>query len=141
MRLAGHTGEVKIQRSVHIRRFSVGSWYWNFLVACYLESKLSVTKVVQVKLMDISIKNMKAPVENYKGIEFVRISSLPEDQKKAFWDSFDRHKIIKIMRNQELLNDCIQYNDYQEWSKEIDKSETITLKQQELRKEFKFVFK
>jgi hypothetical protein len=84
---------------------------------------------------------MKAPVENYKGIEFVRISSLPEDQKKAFWDSFDRHKIIKIMRNQELLNDCIQYHDYQEWSRQVDKSETITLKQPEMHKEFKFVYK
>ncbi len=84
---------------------------------------------------------MKAHIENYKGIEFVRISSLPEDQKQVFWDSFDRHKIIKIMRNQELLNDCIQYNDYQEWFKQVDMSETITLKQGALRKEFKFVFK
>ncbi len=84
---------------------------------------------------------MNAYIENYKGIEFVRISSLPEDQKQVFWDSFDRHKIIKILRNQELLNDCIQYNDYQEWFKQVTTSETITLKQQDLRKEFKFVFK
>jgi hypothetical protein len=84
---------------------------------------------------------MKAFFENYKGIEFVRISSLPEDQKKAFWNSFDRHKIIKIMRNQELLNDCIQYNDYQEWFNRIDNSETITLKPREQRTELKFVFK
>ena len=84
---------------------------------------------------------MNAYIENYKGIEFVRISSLPEDQKQVFWDSFDRHKIIKILRNQELLNDCIQYNDYQEWFKQVTTSETITLKQQDLLKEFKFVFK
>lgn len=84
---------------------------------------------------------MKAFIENYKGIEFVRISALPEDQKKVFWDSFDRHKIIKILRNEELLNDCIQYRDYQDWYKHIGQSETITMKSQDLRKEFKFVFR
>ena len=84
---------------------------------------------------------MKAFIENYKGIEFVRISALPEDQKKVFWNSFDRHKIIKILRNEELLNDCIQYRDYQDWYKHIGQSETITMKSQDLRKEFKFVFR
>lgn len=84
---------------------------------------------------------MKAFIENYKGIEFVRISALPEDQKKVFWNSFDRHKIIKILRNEELLNDCIQYRDYQDWYKHIGQSEMITMKSQDLRKEFKFVFR
>ena len=84
---------------------------------------------------------MKAFIENYKGIEFVRISALPEDQKKVFWNSFDRHKIIKILRNEELLNDCIQYRDYQDWYKHIGQSETITIKSQDLRKELKFVFR
>ena len=84
---------------------------------------------------------MKAFIENYKGIEFVRISALPEDQKKVFWNSFDRHKIIKILRNEELLNDCIQYRDYQDWYKHTGQSETITMKSQDLRKEFKFVFR
>ena len=84
---------------------------------------------------------MKAFIENYKGIEFVRISALPEDQKKVFWNSFDRHKIIKILRNEELLNDCIQYRDYQDWYKHIAQSETITMKSQDLRKELKFVFR
>lgn len=84
---------------------------------------------------------MKAQVENYKGIEFVRISSLPEDQKQAFWDSFDRHKIIKIMRNQELLNDCIQYSDYQAWLNGNEQTETIVMKPRETSRELKFVFK
>jgi len=60
---------------------------------------------------------MEINFENYKGIEFVRISSLPEDQKRMIWNSVDSQKIIKILRDDELLNDCLQYDDYQEWYK------------------------
>ena len=53
--------------------------------------------------------------ENFKGIEFIRISSLPEDQKEKIWQSFQHDKIIKIVKDQALLNDCILYNDYISW--------------------------
>lgn len=58
---------------------------------------------------------MRTNVEIYKGIEFVRISSLTEMQKPIFWQTFDKNKIIKILRNDALLNDCIQHQDYREW--------------------------
>jgi hypothetical protein len=54
-------------------------------------------------------------LEHFKGIEFVRISSLPQDQKEKIWRSFQQDKIIKIVRDQALLNDCILYNDYLSW--------------------------
>jgi hypothetical protein len=54
-------------------------------------------------------------VETYKGIEFVRISQLPEDQKNQITQTIDRHKIIKILRGKELLPDCVQANDYDLW--------------------------
>lgn len=54
-------------------------------------------------------------LENFKGIEFVRISSLPEDQKEKIWQSFQQDKIIKIVKDQALLNDCILYQDYVSW--------------------------
>jgi hypothetical protein len=69
---------------------------------------------------------MRAEVENYKGIEFVRISSLPETQKSVFWQSFDKSKIIKILRTDSLLNDCVQYHDYAEWVSQHFKQETIS---------------
>lgn len=53
--------------------------------------------------------------ENYKGIEFVRISALPEDQKKNIWNSIDRDKVIKILKDDCLLNDCVQFQDYKIW--------------------------
>ena len=58
---------------------------------------------------------MKAPAEIFKGIEFVRISSLPEDQKERIWHSFQHNKIIKIVKDQALMNDCILYQDYLYW--------------------------
>jgi hypothetical protein len=53
--------------------------------------------------------------EVYKGIEFVRISSLGVEQKSKIWQTLERSKIIKILRDNELLNDCIQYSDYISW--------------------------
>ena len=58
---------------------------------------------------------MRVTAENYKGIEFVRISALPEDQKQLIWTSLKRDKIIKILKNDCLLNDCIQVRDYETW--------------------------
>ncbi|HWA32533.1 MAG TPA: hypothetical protein VG737_00310 [Cyclobacteriaceae bacterium] len=54
-------------------------------------------------------------LENFKGIEFVRISSLPAEQKEKIWQSFQHDKIIKIVKDTTLLNDCILYNDYLSW--------------------------
>ena len=61
-------------------------------------------------------------LENFKGIEFVRISSLPEDQKEKIWQSFQQDKIIKIVKDQALLNDCILYQDYLSWLNQHDAS-------------------
>lgn len=56
--------------------------------------------------------------ETYKGIEFVRISNLPEDQKSHIRATIDNSKIIKILRGKELLHDCVQVNDYAMWMKD-----------------------
>ncbi len=58
---------------------------------------------------------MKVEVENYRGIEFVRISSLPEDQRKIFWESSNSLPIIQILREDELLSDCLRKEDYSDW--------------------------
>jgi hypothetical protein len=56
--------------------------------------------------------------EIYKGIEFVRISNLPDDQKNHIRQTIDDSKIIKILRGKELLHDCVQVNDYAMWMKD-----------------------
>lgn len=58
---------------------------------------------------------MALHIESYRGIEFVRISSLSKDEQKQVWDSFERGKIIKIVTSESLMNDCILINDFADW--------------------------
>lgn len=65
--------------------------------------------------------------ETYKGIEFVRISNLPEDQRSQIRATIGDSKIIKILKEKELLHDCVQVNDYALWMKEnFNKRITLT---------------
>lgn len=54
-------------------------------------------------------------IENFRGIEFVRISSMPKDEQEKIWSSFEHEKIIKIVKDQSLMNDCILYPDFEAW--------------------------
>jgi hypothetical protein len=54
-------------------------------------------------------------VEQFRGIQFVRISSMSKDQQEQVWNSFDREKIIKIVKDESLLNDCILFTDFTTW--------------------------
>jgi hypothetical protein len=58
---------------------------------------------------------MGLTVEQFRGIQFVRISSMSKDQQEQVWNSFDRDKIIKIVKEQSLLNDCILFSDFTAW--------------------------
>jgi hypothetical protein len=66
---------------------------------------------------------MKVACEQYKGITYIRIAALPKKQKQQFWVSFDQEKIIKILKDDTLLNDCILFSDYTEWLKSVFKEE------------------
>ena len=58
---------------------------------------------------------MLAKPELYKGISFVRISSLPGDQKVKIRENYNRESIIKILKDDSLINDCLVYNEYVNW--------------------------
>jgi hypothetical protein len=51
----------------------------------------------------------------YKGIEFVRLSSLTRQEQDIFNKNFNRHALIKILVGEEVISDCIQYKDYALW--------------------------
>lgn len=53
--------------------------------------------------------------ENFKGIEFIQISKLPEEQRKLIVLALPSDNIIKILKENELLTDCVQYKHYEEW--------------------------
>jgi hypothetical protein len=58
---------------------------------------------------------MKAKSEVYKGIEFIRISNLPVEQKEKITSTITKENIIKILKDESILGDCIQYEHYLEW--------------------------
>lgn len=52
--------------------------------------------------------------EHYKGIDFIRLSKLPEDQLAQISSWCKSHKIA-ILVNDQLWSDCLQYKDYSYW--------------------------
>ncbi len=40
---------------------------------------------------------------------------MPKDQQDKIWESFQHDKIIKIVKDQALMNDCILYQDFTTW--------------------------
>ena len=52
--------------------------------------------------------------EIYKGIEFVRISKLPEDEALQIAE-WSRKRKITILTEEEIWRDCLQYKHYKDW--------------------------
>ena len=80
-------------------------------------------------------------MEIYKGIEFVRISSMPEEQQALILQTLDKTKIVKILREHELLNDCILTTDYMEWAAGARKVEKNAVEVSSSRGSLRLAFK
>jgi hypothetical protein len=52
--------------------------------------------------------------DEYKGIEYVRISNLPQDEADQIKGSSIIKKIT-ILKDETLMRDCITYNAYKSW--------------------------
>ena len=79
--------------------------------------------------------------EAYKGIEYIRISALPEEEQALIQKTLDPARIIKILRDKELLNDCVQTHDYRAWKGEPRQVEANTSPAAPLVRELKLAFK
>lgn len=69
---------------------------------------------------------MRVDREIYKGIEYVRLTGLPLDQKEKIDTTLSPDKIIKILKDGVLINDCIQYADYLCWFEEYHQAAIIS---------------
>lgn len=58
---------------------------------------------------------MKVEAQNFKGIEYVQISSLPVNQRNSIRESINKKLIIIILKGEDLIKDCLQYRDYVNW--------------------------
>ncbi len=81
---------------------------------------------------------MKAASENYKGIEYIQISSLPTEQQKHILKTINKKLVITILKGDTLLNDCVQYQHYLMWHETIfklaasEKPDEVRMPQQEI---------
>lgn len=55
----------------------------------------------------------------YKGIEYVQLKELPEDQQQRIKQSLSRELFIKILIDGQLHQDCILYKDYRSWFENV----------------------
>ncbi len=60
--------------------------------------------------------------ENYKGLTFIRISKLPSDQRDLVLHTIDHQKIFKLLKDKQLMVDCLQFHHYQDWYARVYKS-------------------
>lgn len=54
-------------------------------------------------------------VKRYKGIDYVRLRSLPIEEREQIVNWLNSDITIKIQTEAELMDDCILYKDYEYW--------------------------
>lgn len=67
--------------------------------------------------------------KKYKGIDFVRLRTLPVEEQNQIKNWITPDSIIKIQTDSELMKDCIMYKDYQHWYNHVFSK--ITLAEEE----------
>ena len=58
---------------------------------------------------------MKVNSSIYKGIEFVQVTALPADQQEKLLQTINPELLIKILVDGKLVNNCLQFKDYEIW--------------------------
>jgi len=52
---------------------------------------------------------------SYRGIDYILLKDLPNEQKKIFLTWANEDTIFKIQHNETLIKDCILFSDYIFW--------------------------
>lgn len=64
---------------------------------------------------------MKVAAKVFKGIEYVQVNQLPENQRESFVQSINDSLFIKILIDGKVISGCVQYKDYELWYEGIFK--------------------
>lgn len=57
----------------------------------------------------------KLESSNYRGIDYIRLNDLPDNQYLSFMEWVGKESIITIQVNGNALKNCVQYSDYCYW--------------------------
>jgi hypothetical protein len=58
---------------------------------------------------------MKADAKLFKGIEYVQLSELPQNQREILTQTINQELFIKLLVDGKIVSGCIQYKDYSKW--------------------------
>lgn len=58
---------------------------------------------------------MKVHSTIYKGIEYIQVSTLPADQRERLLNTINPELLIKILVDGKMVNNCLQFKDYEAW--------------------------
>lgn len=58
---------------------------------------------------------MKVNSKIYKGIEYIQLTDLPQEQQALIVQNLDEDFFIKILVESSVISQCIQYKDYVMW--------------------------
>ena len=67
---------------------------------------------------------MLAKAKIFRGIEFISVRELPDDQQLLLKHSRDPER-IKILVDEQILSNCIQYREYCQWYLSIFKQSIV----------------
>jgi len=72
---------------------------------------------------------MKVNSTIYKGIEYIQVNALPQDQKERLLQTINHDLLIKILVDEKLIANCLLFKDYEIWFDNIYKPQTKTNEQ------------
>lgn len=72
---------------------------------------------------------MKVNSSIYKGIQFVQVNALPQDQKDKLLSTINRELLIKILVDGKLVGNCLQFKDYETWFDNVFQTDEAILRQ------------
>lgn len=62
---------------------------------------------------------MKVNSTIFKGIEYVQLNQLPEEQRERILETINRNLIFKIMIDGKIVSNCLQFKDYDVWYENV----------------------
>ena len=63
----------------------------------------------------LEVKKMKVNSSLYKGIQYVQVNALPQDQREKLLKTVNPELFIKILVDGKLIRNCLQFKDYEYW--------------------------
>lgn len=74
---------------------------------------------------------MKVERKIFKGIEYVQVAELPLVQREKLLQTINRDLFIKILMNDEVVSECLQFKDYSSWFDNVYKAKVLAVSEAE----------